>query len=136
MARASNVRIRLWAGHSGDFAWLHSSVTSGGTWQPAINAFRCEKLVCVCVDLSGVERSDIEVQVEPSQLLISGRRNPPEPLEDHRKPVQVMAMEIDYGAFSRSIPLPVEVDVEQVTAEQKLGLLWIELPIPKSPENP
>ncbi|HEX8371701.1 MAG TPA: Hsp20/alpha crystallin family protein [Chthoniobacterales bacterium] len=136
MARVSNVRVRLWAGHLGDFTWQHTSVTNGGTWQPAINAFRCEKFVCVCVDLSGVEKTDIDVQVEPTQLSISGRRNPPEPLEDDRKPVQVLAMEIDYGAFSRSIQLPVEVDVGQVTAEQKQGLLWIELPILKSPQIP
>ena len=27
------------------------------TWEPAINAYHCEKCVRICVDLAGVERS-------------------------------------------------------------------------------
>jgi HSP20 family molecular chaperone IbpA len=38
-------------------------------------------------------------------------------------------MEIDYGAFEREILLPVKVDVEQVSAEQDKGMLWITLPL-------
>ncbi|MEO7933936.1 MAG: Hsp20/alpha crystallin family protein [Chthoniobacterales bacterium] len=129
MARISDLKVRLWSGHVGGWEWQHTLVTRGGSWQPAINAFRCEKCVCICVDLSGVNKGDIEVQVEPRQVAISGVRNPPEPLDADRKPLQIIAMEIDYGAFSRVIPLPVEVDVGQVTAEQEQGLLWIELPI-------
>jgi HSP20 family molecular chaperone IbpA len=38
-------------------------------------------------------------------------------------------MEIDQGAFEREIVLPVEVEPEQVRAEQREGLLWIWLPL-------
>ena len=131
MARISEIKVRLWSGHVGGWRWQHSVVTRAGTWEPAINAYRCEKCVCICVDLSGVDKSDIEVQVEPRNVSITGVRKPPEPLDAPRRPLQVMAMEIDYGAFARSIPLPVEVDVENVTAQQEQGLLWIELPILK-----
>ena len=32
------------------------------TWEPAINAYRCEKCVRICVDLAGVERSQIDLK--------------------------------------------------------------------------
>src|SRR5712691_9834445 len=44
------------------------------TWEPAINAYRCEKCVRICVDLAGVERSQIDLTVEPQRVLIRGSR--------------------------------------------------------------
>ena len=129
MARISEIQVRLWSGGLGNWRWQHSVATQTGTWEPPVNAYRCAKCICICVDLAGVEKADIEVQVEPEQISISGVRKPPEPLDAPRKPLQVMAMEIDYGPFARTIPLPVRIDVEQVTAQQEQGLLWIELPI-------
>ena len=34
-------------------------------WEPAINAYRCETCIRICVDLAGVERSLIDLTVEP-----------------------------------------------------------------------
>ncbi|HET9857319.1 MAG TPA: hypothetical protein VFP99_05740 [Chthoniobacterales bacterium] len=42
------------------------------TWEPAINAYRCEKCIRICVDLAGVERSQIDLIVEPQRVLIRG----------------------------------------------------------------
>ena len=41
----------------------------------------------------------------------------------------VLAMEIDHGAFEREIELPLSVERERVTAEQRNGILWIHLPL-------
>jgi HSP20 family molecular chaperone IbpA len=40
----------------------------------------------------------------------------------------LLALEIDYGPFEREVHLPTEIDVEQASAEQQNGLLWIHLP--------
>ena len=48
-------------------------------WEPAINAYRCEKCIRICVDLAGVERSLIDLTVEPRRLVIGGTRELPEP---------------------------------------------------------
>ena len=95
-------------------------------WQPAINAFRCEKGVRICVDLAGVEKSSIDLTVEPRRVLMRGTRQAPEPSAEES--LQMLAFEIDYGPFEREVHLPVEVDVEQAHAEQENGLLWITLP--------
>ena len=88
-------------------------------WAPAINAYRCQECIRICVDLAGVERSLI------------GTRELPEPSHAEEHTVQLLAMEIDYGPFEREIDLPVEVEIDKAHAEQRNGLLWIALPLRK-----
>src|SRR5258708_29122956 len=99
------------------------------TWEPAINAYRCEKCVRICVDLAGVERSQIDLLVEPLRVLIRGSRELPEPSPDEGRAIRLLAMEIDYGPFEREVVLPAEVEIDQASAEQRNGLLWISLPL-------
>ena len=99
------------------------------TWEPAINAYRCEKCIRICVDLAGVERSQIDLTVEPQRVLIRGSRELPEPSHDEGRAVRLLAMEIDYGPFEREVALPAEVEIDQARAEQRNGLLWISLPL-------
>jgi HSP20 family protein len=96
-------------------------------WQPAINAYRCESCVRICVDLAGVDRSQIDLTVEPRRLIIRGARELPEPTHDEGRAVQLLAMEIDYGPFEREVHLPAEVEMDKAHAEQRNGLLWISL---------
>jgi HSP20 family protein len=98
------------------------------TWQPAINAYRCEKGMRICVDLAGVDRAAIDLRVEPFRVIVRGEREVPEPKDPEGRPVEMLAMEIDYGPFERSIDLSDEIEAEKVHAEQKDGLLWIHLP--------
>jgi HSP20 family protein len=126
--------------------WLHSSaqdvahqmtglrsLRSGPhAWRPAINAYRCEDCIRVCVDLAGVDRSEIDLTIADQSLLIRGVRDVPEPSDEARGAMQMIAMEIDYGPFERELRLPAEVDVDHVHAEQQNGLLWIHLPLRKS----
>ena len=100
-------------------------------WRPAINAFQCDKGLRICVDLAGVDRSEVELTVEPQRIVLTGTRSAPEPDDGEGRAVQLIAFEIDYGPFERVVELPVPVDVNQTTAEQRNGLLWIELPFKK-----
>lgn len=43
-------------------------------WQPAINAYRCDTCIRICVDLAGVDRSLIDLTVEARRLVIRGTR--------------------------------------------------------------
>ena len=112
-----------------ELARLRFSRVGAHTWQPAINAYRCDKCIRVCVDLAGVERSRIDLTVEPERLILRGVRDVPEPTNAEGRAVQLLAMEIDYGPFEREVRLPALVDIEKVNAEQRNGLLWISLPL-------
>jgi HSP20 family protein len=97
-------------------------------WRPAINAFQCDQGLRICVDLAGVDRSQVALTVEPQRVAIRGTREAPEPTDDEGRAVRMIAFEIDYGPFERVVELPLPVDVTQVRAEQRNGFLWIDLP--------
>ncbi len=105
------------------------------TWAPAINAYRLPDRLEVCVELAGVERGSIEVSVDAGRLTIRGVRQTPRPpgegVGEAGGPahIHILAMEIDDGAFERTVSLPREVDVRRVSAEQINGLLWVRLPL-------
>ena len=96
-------------------------------WAPAINAYRCERGIEICVELAGVDRSEIELTVRGRHLSVRGFRDVPEPCDKENRALQTIAMEIDYGVFQREIRLPAEIDIHNIHAEQKNGLLWIYL---------
>lgn len=102
------------------------------TWRPAINAYRCEQSVRICVDLAGVDRSLIDLTVEPRRVVIRGTRELPEPTHAEGRALRLLAMEIDYGPFEREVVLPAEVEIDRAQAEQRNGLLWISLPLRQS----
>lgn len=98
-------------------------------WQPDITAYRYDDRIEIWVDLAGVEKSDINVDVLPDRVRISGERKPPLPTRDTSSQCrQVLTMEIESGRFGREIVLPVEVNRSKVSAKQENGLLWIVLP--------
>src|SRR5207302_10741038 len=64
-------------------------------WAPAINAYRCQECIRICVDLAGVERSLIDLTVEPRRVVIRGMSELPEPNHAQEHPVQSLAIEFD-----------------------------------------
>jgi HSP20 family protein len=130
-----NIKLRWLRGTLGNVTYQVTGVqfwqAPTHKWQPAINAFRCQSAVRICVDLAGVDKASIELTVEARRIVLSGRRETPEPADGEGRAVQVLALEIDYGPFERTVELPVEVDVEGAHAEHENGLLWIFLPLKK-----
>jgi HSP20 family molecular chaperone IbpA len=131
-----NIKLRWLHGALQDVTYelsrSHFSRFAPHGWEPAINAYRCEKSIRICVDLAGVDRAFINLTVEPRRVVIRGTRELPEPTDDEGCALQLLAMEIDYGPFIREVPLPAEVEIEQAHAEQRNGLLWISLPLKES----
>jgi HSP20 family protein len=129
-----SIRWKLLHGQLGEIAYELTKVQfsqfhPAETWQPPINMYRCIDSLAICVELAGVEKESIDLQVEPRRVTLRGRRLPPEPVGAELKPVQVLEMEIDYGSFERVILLPEEVDQGRVRAEQRNGILWVYLPL-------
>ena len=136
MDSTHTIRLRWLHGTLADathqLASLRFSRSGPHAWRPAINAYRCERCIRICVDLAGVDRSDIELTIDEQRLSIRGVREVPEPSGKEKQAMQMIAMEIDYGAFEREVQLPEDIDIKHVRAEQKNGLLWIFLPLTKS----
>lgn len=129
------VRLTRMIGRMGDVVHdlnsLHfSGFRSPDGWQPDITAYRYDDRIEIWVDLAGVEKGDINVDVLPDRVRISGERRPPLQARDMSSQCrQVLTMEIECGRFGREISLPAAVDRHRVTAKQENGLLWIVLPL-------
>ena len=100
----------------------------GDIWSPAVNLYEDEDHYHIVADLSGLKSETIDIHVEGATLVISGQRGTPRPTEVGGV-LQVHLMEIDHGAFCRTLDIPESVDVDQIpNAMYRNGLLWIELP--------
>ena len=88
-----------------------------------------KKSVVVKVQVPGVPKENIQVNVTDDVLTVKGEVKEEEKKEDknyyHR--------EIRYGSFSRTVPLPTAVIAEKAAAKLKDGVL--EIKIPKSKES-
>src|SRR5438874_13813868 len=77
-------------------AGLRFSRPGPHAWRPAINAYRCEKCITICVDLAGAERSDIDLATEPQRLSIRGARGVPEPRGTEDPALHTRAIATEY----------------------------------------
>jgi HSP20 family protein len=109
------------------------------TWTPSVNLYETDASYLVCVDLSGVDKQKIDVEVLDNQLTLKGQREVPMlpalsgvPHSDDApgaaRRLRVHLMEIDHGSFCRQVELPEDVHREQITAQYLNGMLWIEIP--------
>ena len=103
------------------------------TWTPDVNLYENETSYIVCVDLAGVVKDEIDLQVHKQSLTLRGNRQVPiqhtDGAPDPGQPkYRVHLMEIDHGQFVREVELPHDVLSERISATYRNGMLWIELP--------
>ncbi len=95
-----------------------------GAVYPALNVWEDGDHLFVEAELPGFELEDLEIFVSgENHLSMKGERKQPnqEGASWHRR-------ERGFGAFSRTIELPSDVDADKVTANLKAGILTITLP--------
>ena len=100
-----------------------------GDLEPAVEVSDDKKSVMVKVQVPGIPKDRIQVNVTDDTLTIKGDMKEEEEKEEknyHRR-------EIRYGSFSRTIPLPTAVLGDKASAKLKDGVL--EVTIPKSKES-
>ncbi|MUG91264.1 Hsp20 family protein [Scytonema sp. UIC 10036] len=83
------------------------------------------------VEIPGVDPKDLDVQVSPEAVSISGERK----LEIKTEERGITRTEFRYGRFQRVIPLPTRVQHDQVQAEYKDGILKLRLPKAEEDRN-
>lgn len=97
-------------------------------FSPSIDISETEKEIVISAELPGMEDKDLDVSLSKDLLIIKGEKKE----EKEEKTKNYYRMERSYGSFCRTIPLPAEIDAENISAEFKKGVLTIKLP--KTPE--
>ncbi|HYP28252.1 MAG TPA: Hsp20/alpha crystallin family protein [Blastocatellia bacterium] len=94
------------------------------TWTPSVDIFEDEASFLVKIELPEVMREDVKVNLHENNLSVSGERR----LENEEKRDGYHRVERSYGQFYRSFTLPPNVNVEDINAEFRDGVLRLTLP--------
>jgi HSP20 family protein len=100
------------------------------TWAPRVDVFERDNRLVAKVDLPGVKKEDVTVQVTDGHLVLSGERKQ----EKEEKKNNVYRTEREYGSFYRAVPLPEGVKLEDVKATFADGVLEVSVPLPARAE--
>ena len=96
---------------------------------PIVNTREGESAYHIDVDLPGVAKEDIKVDINKDILTISGERK----TKDEVKEEDYYKVETSFGKFTRSFTIPENVDIENIEARSDNGVL--EVIIPKREEQ-
>lgn len=93
-------------------------------WLPATDVHETDREVVVRMEVPGMKRDDIELSVMPHALVVRGEKR--EEKEDRRKDYRLVEMR--YGTFVRTVPLPAGLDLDHAEAVVKNGVLTVRFP--------
>ena len=106
------------------------AIGEGAKWFPEIDVFEKDNRLFTKIDLPGMRKEDVKVEVTDGQLAISGERK----REAEEKGEEFYQCEREYGSFYRAVPLPEGAKVEDVKATFTDGVLEVSVPLPARPE--
>lgn len=95
-------------------------------WRPPVDIYETADGYNLKVELAGVEKEDVSVEVKDNVLTIRGERL----LDPEVKDEQYYRQERTFGKFQRSFTLQESIKPEQVKASFKNGVLTIVVPRP------
>ena len=99
---------------------------------PKVDVFEKDNRLFTRVDLPGVKKEDVSVEVSDGLLTLTGERK----IETEEKKENVYKSECQYGSFYRTVPLPEGVKAEDVKATFANGVLEVSVPLPVAPAKP
>ena len=95
-----------------------------GDWAPKLNMSETKDAMVVTAEMPGVDPKEIEIALTGDLLTLKGEKEK----ETMEKEERYHRVERAYGAFLRSVRLPMAVDGSKVTATFKNGVLVVTLP--------
>jgi HSP20 family protein len=92
-------------------------------WTPPVDLYETAGGFILTAELPGLTREQVEIQAEENRIAIRGERPGGQvPCEQFHR------VERGHGRFSRAFVLPEPIDVEQVSADLKDGVLTVVIP--------
>jgi HSP20 family protein len=89
-------------------------------WTPSADIYETESGYLIAMDLPGIDRQALEIDIDENRLLVKGTRAIDEP-KQHRA-------ERPRGKFLRTFSVPASVEQSRIAAEYRDGVLQIRLP--------
>jgi HSP20 family protein len=102
--------------------WLEDVTTGTGAFPP-INVFQQGSDFVAIIEMPGVSKDDLSLEVRGDTIRISGKKR-----VDYGGNASMHRRERVAGSFDRTISLPVQLDPNRITAEYRDGILALSLP--------
>ena len=96
----------------------------GLPWHPDVEVCEQDDQVRVCIDVPGVEESNLQVDIDEGWLTVRGERQDARAHEGGNR-----RSELHYGSFTRRIALPDGVDPDAARAVLRNGVLEVRIPM-------
>lgn len=103
--------------------------STGSDFFPSSEMSEDEKNYNLKVDLPGVKKEDVKIEVDGDHLTVQAERKS----EKEEKTKRKYFSEISYGSYLRTFTLPQPIDEKKVDAKYDNGILHIT--VAKAPEN-
>ena len=100
-------------------------------WSPRVDITQHEDELVIRVDLPGMDKNDVKVNVADDAITVHGERH----RAQNEERDGVYRSERSYGAFYRTIALPAGTMTDQAKASFKNGVLEIRMPAAPSAEG-
>lgn len=94
------------------------------TFVPPVEMEETDTAIRLTLEVPGMEVKDLNVEVTEASVLVKGERKSESRMEEKG----MVRSEFHYGRFERRIPLPAQIQTDQVQAECKNGMLTLTLP--------
>ncbi len=120
---------QVWGG--GERQGSPAGQSGGGMqWAPNIDVSQTDREWCIEADLPGVNKDDINVQVQDHHLILTAEMNQEEQPEggNGQQQRQYQRRERRYGFFQRVVPLPENTNEEEISCDFRNGVLTVHIP--------
>jgi HSP20 family protein len=91
---------------------------------PSMDVTETDKAFEVMTELPGLDEKDVQINLADHVLTIKGEKR----VDEEEKEKHYRLVERSYGAFLRTLELPVGIDADAVTATMTKGVLKVTVP--------
>lgn len=102
--------------------WLEKQTAARGTYPP-INVFRQGDNFVAIIELAGINKDDLDVEVKDQLIRVSGKK-----VQDYPDKSSTHRRERVFGSFDRTISVPVRINPDGLKAEYRNGILALFIP--------
>ena len=97
--------------------------TAGVGGYPPINIFQQGDDFVAVIELPGIDKNDLRIEAKESAIRISGKKT-----AKYDEKSSVHRRERLFGAFDRTLSLPLQIDADAIRAEYRDGVLALFIP--------
>ena len=106
----------------GGFGWPSPLITEGAGWSPLVDIEEQDDAYVLEVELAGVKREDVNIEVVGNELSITGE------IKEKERSGALRRRTRRTGRFEYRVRLPEQVDASKIEANLDQGVLTVQVP--------